>query len=59
VFAQYGNEILVGNNPDLDITESENNLNLKREADEQIVHRMAKVDNFVGMCQSSQDLHPA
>jgi hypothetical protein len=47
---------LAGDNPVLDTTEAENDIVLKREAEERKLHRMAKVHNFLEMWQGSQNL---
>jgi len=41
------------------MTETENNLQLKREAEERKLHTMAKVHDFVEMWQGSQNLRAA
>jgi len=46
----------VGDDPVLDTTEAENAIELKREADERKLHKMAKVHNFLEMWQGSQNL---
>jgi hypothetical protein len=48
---------LAGNNPALDTTETENNLELKKEAEEWILHRMAKAHNYLEMWQVGQILY--
>jgi hypothetical protein len=47
---------LAGDNPVLDTTEAENDIVLKREAEERKLHRMAKVHDFLEMWQGSQNL---
>jgi len=47
---------LAGGCAGLDTTETEHNLELKKEAEKRILHRMAKVHDFLGMWQSSQNL---
>jgi len=47
---------LAGYDPALDRSESDNDLELKREAEEKKLHRMAKVHNFVEMWQGSQNV---
>jgi len=59
VVRQYGranNGILAGDDPVLDRSESDNDLELKREAEEKKLHRMAKVHDFLEMWQGSQNL---
>jgi hypothetical protein len=48
---------LAGDNPDLDMTNAQNEIELKREAEERTWHRMAKVHDFMEMWQDSQNLH--
>jgi len=48
--------ILVGHNAALDTTGTENDLEMKRQAEETKLHRMAKVHNFLEMWQGSQNL---
>ena len=47
---------MVGDDPVLDRSESDNDLELKREAEEKQLHRMAKVHDFLEMWQGSQNL---
>jgi len=56
-FAQGNNGILAGDYTALDTTETENDLELKKEVEERKLHRMAKVHNFLEMRQGSQNLH--
>jgi len=55
-FAQTNNRILVGNCAALDNTETENELELKNQAQERSFHRMAKIHDFLEMWQGSQNL---
>jgi len=57
-FTQHNNRTLAGDNPTLDMTTTENNMEIKRVAEERKLHRMAKVHNFLEMWQCSQNLHP-
>jgi len=56
-FARANNGILAGTDPELDTTNTENNSEMKKEAEERKLHRMAKVHDFLEMWQSSQNLH--
>jgi len=56
-YAGTNNGILAGNDPVLDRSETDNNLELKREAEERKLRRIAKVHDFLEMWQGSQDLH--
>jgi len=53
-YARANNGILAGDDPVLDRSEFNNDLELKREAEEQKLHRMAKVHNFLEMWQGNQ-----
>jgi len=55
-YARANNGILAGNDPVLDSSESDNDLELKRDAEEKKLHRMAKVHDFLEMWQGSQNL---
>jgi hypothetical protein len=55
-FAQANDGILEGNDPESDITNTENDLEVKKEAEERTLHRMAKVHDFLEMWQGSQNL---
>jgi hypothetical protein len=57
LFAQANNGILAGTDPELDNANTENDLAMKKEAEERKVHRMAKVHDFLEMWQGSQNLH--
>jgi len=56
-FARANNGILAGADPVLDITNTENELETKKEAEERILLRMAKVYDFSEMWQGSPNLH--
>jgi len=47
---------LAGNDSALDTTAAENDIELKREAEERKLHRKAKVHDFLEMWQGSQNL---
>jgi len=55
-FACRNNGISAGTNPELDTTNTENDSEMKKEAEERKLHRMAKVHDFLEMCQGSQNL---
>ena len=55
-FARANNRLLVGDDPILDPTSTDNDMGMKREAEEKKLHRMAKVHNFLEMWQGSQTL---
>jgi len=55
-YACANNGILAGNDPVLDRSETDNDLELKREVEERKLHRMAKVHDFLEMWQGSQNL---
>ena len=48
--------IVAGDDPALDRSATDNELELKREAEERILHRMAKVHDILEMWQGSQNL---
>jgi len=54
-FARANNGILAGTDPELDIANTENDSELKKEAEERKLHRMAKVHNILEMWQGSQN----
>jgi len=56
-FAQVNNGILAGTDPELDTTNTENDSEMKKEAEERKSHRIAKVHHFLEMWQGSQNLH--
>jgi hypothetical protein len=47
---------LAGTDPVLDTTNTESDLEMKREAEERKLHRMAKVHDFLEMRQGSQNI---
>jgi len=55
-FAVGNNGVLAGEDPALDTTNTNNNLDMKREPVQKELHRMAKIHNFVDMWQGSQNL---
>jgi len=55
-FAQTNNGILAGIDPELDTMNTENDSEMKKEAEERKLHRMAKVHDFLEMWQGSQNL---
>jgi len=55
-FARANNGILAGTDPELDTTNTENNSEMQKEAEERKLHRMANVNDFVEMWQGSQNL---
>jgi len=56
-FARANNGILAGTDPELDTTNTENYSEMKKEAEERKLHRMAKVHDFLEMWQGSRNLH--
>jgi len=56
-FAQANHGIFVGDNPALDTTNTENHLEVNKEAKERKLHRMAKVHDILEMWRRSQNLH--
>jgi hypothetical protein len=54
-YARANNGILAGKNPVLDMTEAENDIELKRDAEKRKLHRMAKVHDILEMWQGSQN----
>jgi len=54
--ARANNGILAGTDPELDTTNTENDSEMKKEAEERKLHRMAKVHDFLEMWQGSQNL---
>jgi len=50
------NEILAGTDPELDNVNTGSNSEMKKEAEERNLHRMANVHNFLEMWQGSQNL---
>jgi hypothetical protein len=55
-FALPSSGLLAGDDPVLDPDSTDNDMELKREAEEKNLHRMAKVHNFLEMWQGSQTL---
>jgi len=55
-FARANNGNLAGTDPELDTLNTENNSEMKKEAEERKLHRMAKVHDFLEMWQGSQNL---
>jgi len=55
-FARANNGILAGTDPELDTTNTENDSEMNKEAEERKLHTMAKVDDFLEMWQGSQNL---
>jgi len=55
-FARANNVILAGTDPELDTMNTENYSEMKNEAEETKLHRMAKVHDFLEMLQGSQNL---
>jgi len=47
---------MVGDDQALDMTKTENHMEMKREVEERKLHRMAKVHDFLEMWQGSQNL---
>jgi len=56
LFARANHGILVGESAILDTSETENNLELNKVAEERKLYRMAKVHNFLEMWHSTQSL---
>ena len=55
-FARANNGILAGTDSELDTMNTENDSEMKKEAEERKLHRMAKVHDFLEMWQGSQNL---
>jgi len=55
-FARANNGILAGADPSWDTTNTEHDSEMKKEAEERKLHRMAKVHDFLEMWQGSQNL---
>jgi hypothetical protein len=55
-FARANNGILAGTDPELDTMNTEYDSEMKKEAEERKLHRMAKVHDFLEMWQGSQNL---
>jgi len=56
LFARANNRILAGADPALDTTNSENNSEMKKQAEDRKLHRMAQVHYCLAMWQGSQNL---
>jgi len=56
LFAQANNGVLAGTDPELDTMNTENNSEMKKEAEERKLHKMAKVHDLLEMWQGSQNL---
>jgi len=54
-FARANNGMLASAGPGLDTTNTENDSEMKKEAEERILHRVAKVHEFLEMWQGSQN----
>jgi len=55
-FARVNIRILAGTDPELDTMNTENDSEMRKEAEERKLHRMAKVHNFLEMWQGRQNL---
>jgi hypothetical protein len=55
-FARANGGLLAGDDPVLDPDSTDNDMEMKREAEEKKLHRMAKVHDFLEMWQGSQTL---
>jgi hypothetical protein len=55
-FARANSGLLAGDGPVLDPDSTDNDMEMKREAEEKKLHRMAKVHDFLEMWQGSQTL---
>jgi len=55
-FARANNGILAGTDSELDTTNTENDLEMKKETEDVKLHRMAKVHDFLEVSQGSQNL---
>jgi len=55
-FARANSGFVAGDNPVLDPDSTDNEMEMKREAEEKKMHRMAKVHHFLKMWQGSQTL---
>jgi len=56
-FARANNRILAGTDRELDTPHTENDSEMKKEAEERKLQRMAKVHDFLDMWQGSQNIH--
>ena len=57
-FAQAHNGLLAGADLELDTTSTENDMEMKREVEQRMLHWMAKAHDFLEMWQGSQNLWP-
>jgi len=57
-FARANNRIWADGDPELNTTNTEKDSEMKKGAEERILHRMAKVHDFLEMWQGSQNLNP-
>ena len=55
-FARANNGILAGDDPALDTTNTENDSEMNKEAEEKLLHRMGNVHDFLEMWLGSQNL---
>jgi len=55
-YPQANNGIMAGADPELDTTNAESHLEMKKEVEERTSHRIAKVHNLLDMWQGSQNL---
>ena len=55
-FARANNRLLAGDDPELDSTSADHDMEMKREAEQKKLHRMAKVHDFLEMWQGSRNL---
>jgi hypothetical protein len=55
-FARANNGKLAGTDPESDTLNTENDSEMKKEAEERTLHRMAKVEDCLEMWQGSQNL---
>jgi hypothetical protein len=55
-FVRANNGVPPGDDPELDPTSADNDMEMKREAEQKKLHRMAKVHDFLEMWQGSQKL---
>jgi hypothetical protein len=56
-FARANHGILAGTDPELDTTNTQNESEMKKEAEERHLHRIAKIHDILEMWQGSQNLH--
>jgi len=59
MFARANAVLLAGDDPVLDLTSTDHNMEMKGEAEQKRLHRMAKVHDFLQMWQGSQNLRAA